>query len=315
MAQNKARFLLIGGSGFIGLNLAKYLAQQGHQVSIAARNAPSQISALQQVAFVSFEAYENKKVLESHYNDQTTVVYLLPVNTSPNQFNPKADFFADVTIFHALLTRFHISPPKRFVFISSGGGIYGNRQEYSPIRETDETKPVSYNGYKKLLMEKTLEFLHHSHSYEYVIVRPANPYGPGQKAFKGQGLIATAMGCCLQKRKLTLLGRDIVRDYIHIDDLTNAIASICTGQSRHQIYNIGSGSGVSNATIIDSIAHLAEESKLTLDIEWAPARPEDANYNVLNTERLLADFGWAPRVPFEHGIRATWQALIDGAQS
>lgn len=94
----------------------------------------------------------------------------------------------------------HHTKLRRFMVVSSGGTVYGHATQL-PISEYAQTEPVSPYGITKLTIERYALMYHRLHDLPVVLVRPANAYGLGQQAFKGQGFIATAIGSILQGKQ------------------------------------------------------------------------------------------------------------------
>jgi len=130
-------------------------------------------------------------------------------------------------------------PLKKFVWISSGGTVYG-RTSTGLIPETRPTLPLSPYGITKLAIEKYAHIYFESKGLPIVCVRPANAFGEGQRTYSGQGFIATAIASVLDGRELTLFGEQgTIRDYLHVADVATGIVwrRCCTaGRARCTIW-------------------------------------------------------------------------------
>ena len=101
----------------------------------------------------------------------------------------------------------------------SSAAVYGN-QEILPIKEDAETNPISGYGFYKLIFEKMLYVYKYQHKLEFKVIRLSNPYGPGQKLYGSQGIIAIMIGKLLKNEKIVINGDGTsLRDFIYIDDL------------------------------------------------------------------------------------------------
>src|SRR3546814_19751353 len=80
---------------------------------------------------------------------------------------------------------------RQFIFMSSGGTVYGN-PSVLPATEDAPLLPISYHGAAKSAAEHFLHAFAHS-SFPVTILRPANIYGPGQEGPSGFGLIKTIL--------------------------------------------------------------------------------------------------------------------------
>src|SRR5690606_29266876 len=113
---------------------------------------------------------------------------------------------------------------RRFVFLSSGGSVYGPVPGDRTIPETHPTNPISSHGVTKLMMEHFIRLHSHLDDLEHVILRVANPYGPGQIVKTGQGLIPALLQRHAKGLPVTVYGDgSAARDYVYIDDVVDAI--------------------------------------------------------------------------------------------
>jgi len=94
----------------------------------------------------------------------------------------------------------------------------------------------------------------------------------------------------------------VIRDYIFIDDVVDALVAAASDQSEGRIFNVGSGVGRSVREIIAAI-ELALGKKL--DIIWKPARAADVPASVVAIERARELMGWMPKTPLDGGLAQT----------
>ena len=195
---------------------------------------------------------------------------------------------------------------KKFVWISSGGTVYG-RTSAERIAETHPTLPLSPYGITKLAIEKYAHMYFESKGLPIVCVRPANAFGEGQRTYSGQGFIATAIASILDGRELTLFGEQgTIRDYLHIADLAAGIVAALLQGRPGEVYNLGSSEGLTNRQVLDYLAPLAAEAGHTVTIRVLPARPFDVPANVLDCMKLRTETGWQPLLSFEQALTQTW---------
>jgi UDP-glucose 4-epimerase len=239
------------------------------------------------------------------------IVYLVYATQPKTSFeDPLLDLQANVPVAVDLLQ--HLvgsSSLQRFVFVSSGGTVYGP-VEHCPISENAENHPISPYGITKLTIEKYAMMYWRVHGVPVQIVRPGNPYGPGQRPFSGQGFIATAIGSVLQGRQVPIFGGGkTVRDYLYIDDLAKGIVSVMDKGRVGEIYNIGSGVGLSNMQVLECLRRVAERRGYAFALENFPARGFDVPENVLDIKKLSSQTGWLPAITFTDGLERTWDAI------
>ncbi len=202
-------------------------------------------------------------------------------------------------------------PIQKFVWVSSGGTVYGNTA-VSPIGEEVPTHPVSPYGITKLAIEKYARMYFEIAGLPIVCVRPSNAYGEGQKPFTGQGFISTAIATILNGDPITLFGeKGTTRDYIHVTDLAAGIISVLENGATGQVYNIATGVGHNNRQVIDLLSEFAKEHGLQIQLNIQPSRKFDVTSNVLSYNKLKEATGWKPQIKFEQGLERTWKWFVN----
>ncbi|MDK9701969.1 MAG: NAD-dependent epimerase/dehydratase family protein [Sulfuritalea sp.] len=202
----------------------------------------------------------------------------------------------------------------RIVFISSGGTVYGPCDQI-PTPESTPTNPITAYGVAKLAIEKYLAVYRHQHGLDYRILRVANPFGPYQTAYKGQGVIAAVMASALHDTSLQIWGDGgVVRDYVYVNDVVEAIIKTIghTGDSR--VFNIGSGIGHDVLQVVRAVEKLSGK---TLQLEFRPARPVDVPVSILDSSLATRELGWRCATSFEAGLTITleWARAFEAKQA
>jgi len=193
---------------------------------------------------------------------------------------------------------------RRLVFLSSGGTVYGLPNAV-PTPETAPTDPIGAYGVGKLAIEKYLAVYRHLHGLDYRILRVTNPYGPFQVPIKNQGLIAAIVSKALRGETNEIWGDgSVIRDYIFIDDVVEALVAAASDRSEGRIFNIGSGQGRSVRAAIAAIEGALGKK---LDINWKQGRAADVPASVVAIERARDLMGWAPKTSLEAGLAETIQ--------
>lgn len=174
----------------------------------------------------------------------------------------------------------------KFVYFSSGGTVYGNRNEMKPFVEKDEQRPISYYGWSKQMMENSILFKNRTEKLKYLILRPSNPYGHGQNIHGKQGVVAVAIGRILQDNPVDVWGDgSAIRDYIYIDDLAKIFFQLIDKGVENVAVNLGSGRGYS---VNDVLAFLKIIPGKDFKINYVDARPVDVSNVVLDTSQMLS---------------------------
>lgn len=176
----------------------------------------------------------------------------------------------------------------RILFMSSGGGIYGDSEKYLHD-EDDPLHPKSPHAITKLASEHYLEYFCNLADIDYTICRITNPYGPGQAVRSGFGLIPNLISELKKGIRPKLYGYgELERDYIYIDVLVEMLYTLLTNKPRHHIYNLGSGILRSNLEVFHIIsAKLKTQLKPTL----VEPRVFDVKKSGVSMHRYFEEFG------------------------
>jgi UDP-glucose 4-epimerase len=311
MTTRQLSCVVLGGGGFIGINLCRRLASSGHRVRAFGRRCLFK-DALDGIEWYQGD-FSNVTSVAAGVQNYDVVFHLIH-DATPQSANLDmiGDLRRNVGAALALLDICRNLGTKRVVFVSSGGTIYGPTAQL-PIAETAPTDPITAYGVGKLAIEKYLAMYQRLFGLDYRILRVANPFGPYQVPLKNQGIVATLISRAMKGEAIEIWGDgSIVRDYIYIDDVAAALERAMMDESDQRIFNIGSGRGRSLLQVIDEVESLFGTK---LKIEWRSDRPIDVPASVLAIERARSVLGWEPRADFRGGLQKTriwWEAMLAG---
>ena len=188
---------------------------------------------------------------------------------------------------------------KNFIFLSSGGTVYGKINR--PAEETDAPQPINAHGLMKYLIEKYIEIHAQLYGLNYTIVRASNPYGRKVVGGIKQGVIDVLLKKTTDNQLIEIWGDGkVVRDYFHIDDLTALLVKIIKKPALNQTINVGSGHGISINNLLKIIKKITGKK---LKIKYLPGRGFDLPYNILNINKAKKLYGWRPKIGLEDGIK------------
>jgi UDP-glucose 4-epimerase len=192
----------------------------------------------------------------------------------------------------------------KFVFISSGGTVYGI-PESIPIPEVHALAPISNYGLSKLTTEKLLHLYHYSNQLNYTVLRVSNAYGERQNFYKNQGVIGVWLRNICEKKDIEIWGDgSVVRDYVYVEDVATAIANALQEVNGASIYNIGGGEGVSLNEILSVIR---EVTGVAFTVNYKPARRFDVPINILDITQAKSKIGFVPSTSIQEGVSRTWK--------
>ena len=298
--------LVLGAGGFIGTNLCRALLSRGARVHGYGRSRPFADAAEGMLWTTgSFAEHEDLARLV----EGSDYVFHLIGGSLPetSNKNPAANISANILGSVNLLEVCRQSGVRRVLFVSSGGTVYGITGS-TPVLETAPTEPISAYGINKLTIEKYLSLYRYLYDLDFVVLRLANPYGPFQTAHRRQGVIAAMVQKALCGEALEIWGDGtVVRDFLHVQDVVEAMMAALLYDGRERVFNVGSGTGRS---VNDIAADLERLVGAPLQRRFRAARRADVPVNVLDIGLIRRETGWAPRIAWEAGLRDTmsWMA-------
>jgi UDP-glucose 4-epimerase len=301
MSGDKLSCVVLGGGGFIGINLCRRLAAAGHRVRAFGRRClfPDD---LHEVEWYQGD-FTNSSTLAGAIETFEIVFHLVHA-TLPQSANHDmaGDLRSNVIPSLELLELCRKLGVRRIVFTSSGGTIYGAARQF-PTPETAPTEPITAYGISKLAIEKYLALYEYLYGLSFRVLRVANPFGPFQIALKNQGIIAAAAARAINDEPMEIWGDgSVVRDFVFIDDVVDALVIAAMDQGSERIFNIGSGRGTSLREVFGAMERLLGTE---LKLHWKSGRAADVPISVVAIDRARASLGWRPNVPFEIGLSKT----------
>lgn len=301
--------VVLGGAGFLGSHVVEALVSEGIPVRVFDRENVD-LRNLQGVAgrweflggdFQS-EADQQKAVAGA------SVVYHLISTTIPASSHRDPVFDVETNLLPTVrfLGLASESGVRKVVYVSSGGTVYG-RPDTIPTPEDHPTRPLVAYGVVKLAAEKYLDLFQRLHGLPYAVTRLSNPYGPRQNPRGAQGAATVFLGRVRDGKPIVLWGDgEVTRDYIYVTDAVEGILAAARHRGEGEVFNIGSGEGVSLNALVERIRALAGRE---IVVEHLPPRAFDLPVNVLDTAKARRLLGWSPRVPLAEGLRRTWDWL------
>lgn len=307
------KILITGGAGFIGKALTAHLLQASHHVTVLNR-AGARLEGLQQ-QFPGLPCIagllSDEPMVRLALADASTVIHLAHSSIPANvQADPQGDLATNLPALCKLMELARQHKVCRFIFVSSGGTVYGQAQ-YLPITEDHPTVPISAYGASKLAMEHYVRLLGSEYGLETIIVRLANPYGPGKLPGTKQGVIPEFIRSMRANEPIEIWGDGrAIRDYIHLDEVCTVLMRALEQPlpAQNFIFNLGTGIGTS---LNELIAHLESILGRKARIIYRPGRTIDVSANVLSIARLREWIGFESQIDLNAGLKRMVAALGD----
>ena len=300
------KILVLGGNGFLGRNLCKYLADCGEKVYSFDMSMPE--TADERIEYLAGDFFDDYTLEETVKG--MDVIYHAICTLNPGNSNEKCILgYERDFVQTAKLCSYLKDTECRMIFFSSGGTVYGN-QEVQPITEDAVPVPINHYGNLKLCIENTMRTFNFQMKKNMLIARISNPYGPGQDYHKGVGFIDAAIKHTIAGETIEIWGDgNVVRDYIYIDDLCRMLYALIEYHGDIEVFNLSSNTGVSQNDIVDILKQIDPAVK----VAYKPGRSVDAKKIILDNSRIrsICDF---EMVSIEEGIRRYYDYIKQGTK-
>ena len=297
--MKKITSIVTGGAGFIGSNLVDRLVKEGHKVIVLdnfvsgkRRNLSHHLK--KNVKIIKLDISYKKKI-DKYFKDVSYVFHLAGLaEIAPSFKDPKKYFINNVVGTLNVLEAAKKVKVKKFIYAASSS-CYGSPKKIptSEIEKIDTHHPYAFT---KFLGEEAVIRYAKFFRMPNISCRFFNVYGPRLNTTGQYGAVFSNFLTQKKKKKpLTIVGSGKqTRDFIYVDDLTNAFIKLAKSNLKNKIYNLGSG----KETSINKIASIISEKKI-----FIPKRPGDPDRSCANISKIKKDINWKPRITINEGIR------------
>jgi len=187
----------------------------------------------------------------------------------------------------------------------------GSQAEYGPCnRRVDEqqaTNPTTLYGASKLAAGWLARGVSARLGLRCAWVRLFSAYGPGDDP---SWLIPSLILALAEGRRPALTRCEQLWDYIHVDDVAEAILAVAGAETAEGVFNLGSGRARPLREIVLRVRDLIDPS-LPLGFGELPYRPDQVMHLEANIDRLQQATGWQPRVEWETGLKQTVEWFLE----
>lgn len=253
--------LLLGGYGFIGANIMKYMdtAFTDEYRVVVFDRFPRHLDNIHFDCAVKTYAgdFSDEYLMERVFTENRIDVVIhslsasVPSSSKDNAFDLQFNVIPTISLLNTM-TKHGVD---KIVFISSGGAIYGDHYVDKKGHLEDEVLfPKSAYGVSKLVIEKYLYLYQVQYGIKSLVLRLSNPYGPYHYSQK-QGIINIALESALKGELFEIWGDgNGKKDYIYIGDFCKILLNLIEQDWRaYRVFNVGSGELLSVNQIVESI--------------------------------------------------------------
>jgi CDP-paratose 2-epimerase len=309
------RILITGGAGFLGVNAALRMIDDGWRVTVldnlsrpgTERNLRWLINEHPaEITFIK-EDVRNASALNEHVKNQDAILHLAgQVAVTTSLMDPVTDFDVNAggTLNLLEAARKH-NPDVPFVFASTNK-VYGKLEDNNVACK--ESQPVDFHspyGCSKGAADQYVRDYARCFHMNTVVLRQSCIYGAHLYGTEDQGWVAHFVHSILNKRPLTIYGDGTqVRDLLDARDLSALYATVIAkiDKARGEIYNVGGGPP-NQRNLIEVIDQIGDLTRTRPSYTFADWREGDQTFYVSDISKAKQDLGWEPTVQFDLGLK------------
>jgi nucleoside-diphosphate-sugar epimerase len=304
--------LVIGGLGFIGINLTRRLLHLGASVTLL---TPSRERHTDEAALLetSGPRLVEGDVRDSHLMARVVsgqqVIFNLSGQSGAvrSMEDPWTDLDVNLRGNLVLLEAIRDGNPDATLVLAGSRLQYG-RPAHIPAAEDDRREPLCLHAIHKQTAEEYVRLYARLFGLRSSVARITNPFGPGQPPGRtSYGVINRLIHLAIEDRPLTLYGDGLqLRDYVFVDDVVEALLMLGNRENGDgRVYNVGSGTGTSMLDAARLIIDIAGSGSIQ-HVPWPPlAEQIETGDFVADISRIREEVGWTPRVALRDGIERT----------
>jgi len=301
------KILVTGGAGCIGSNLSRKLSTLNAEEVIILDNLSSayewNIPKADNISFIKGDILDDETLKRVFKQKPHYVFHLAAHFANQNSVdNPKTDLMVNGMGILKVLQYVHLTNLKRFVYSSSGCGVYGLDSKM-PFKEHDISISL-HTPYQitKLLGELYTNYFHNLYDLPIVNARFFNVFGPGEVPGKYRNVIPNFIYWAMNGKALPITGDGSeTRDWTYVDDIVNGLLAMgIRKEAIGEAINLGSATEtevIEMANIINDLTNNEAGIKYTERRNW------DVKHRLLSSIDKAKDLlGYKPQTEFGDGV-------------
>ncbi|HLO83885.1 MAG TPA: NAD-dependent epimerase/dehydratase family protein [Nostocaceae cyanobacterium] len=307
------KILITGVAGFIGSHLAEILLKKGYQV-IGVDNfngyyepgfQQNNIAPFKDLPEFQLVRYDIQFANWQNLLKDVEIIYHQAAQTGVRTSWGKGfSIYSErnINATQILLEAAKDAPKlKRFIFASTAS-VYGET-EILPTNEEVCPQPVSPYGITKLAAERLCQLYFQNFGIPIVILRYFTVYGPRQRADMAFHKFFKAI---LENEAISIYGDGRqTRDFTFVSDITAAnLAAAVTPNVVGEIFNIGSGSRVGLAEVLETITEIVGKP---VKKNYIATANDDARHTAADISKARQILGYQPQISLKEGLIKEWE--------
>ncbi len=304
--------LVTGGTGFVGSNIVKALAERGHEVvsfDIVAPNALVENYLkpwAAQVTFLQGDMLSEADLEPLAAHGVSKIVHAgVFTGVLPEVEAARSRSIVDINVMATtnlleLASRLSV---ERFLYVSSGS-VYGEGHvPDGTLHEDSPLRPRSLYAVTKYTSELLTRRYGELHGFQAVSVRLGGPYGPMERVTghrANQSLLKDWTGRLVRDEPIEVSDRTLRRSYTYVPDIAAGICAVLDAPSlSHDVYNNSSAANNSLEEMIEILRDIRPE----LRVVDSPSFDVPGSAYRLDVTRLRQDLGFTARFDLASGLQ------------
>ena len=287
------KYVVTGGSGFIGSHITKKLVECGDIVTVIDNMNTGKKKNLElvidKINFVKGDILDTD-LLEDITKDADGVFHQAALASVQDSFD-EPDKYHNVNV-NGTENILKLSKKYGFkVVYASSSSVYGNPIRI-PIKESDEKNPINPYAETKLKKEE-LAIKYSKIGVSVIGLRYFNVFGNGQSK-EYAGVLKLFLECIRDKLPPKINGDGTqFRDFVHVSDVVDANIMSMNSDITHEFFNVGTNTTI---TILDLAKTIIEYSGLNIEPIFGPALDGDVHQTKANIDLIKKKIGWEPSI-------------------
>ncbi len=306
------RALITGAGGFVGIHLARHLAEREIAVTGIVRSRDGLPPGCQTLRC---DLTHRQRLAEAVNAARPDRVYHLAALSRPDlSWRNPVDFYRVNVLgtIHLLDAIRKLDHPCRTLVVSSGA-VYGARRDNRPLFESDSTEARDPYASSKILMEAVAFDYFRVFAIPIVVARPFNHCGPGQR----RGFVvadfcsqAALIEQGKQKGPLQTGDLNVVRDFLDVRDVARAYCGLMDKGEPGEAYNVCSGKAVPLSSLLETVR---ENARVAFRINSKEGSAASSDVRIGNGGKLARTIRFERRYDLSETIGETldfWRAAV-----
>jgi nucleoside-diphosphate-sugar epimerase len=302
------RYLVTGGAGFIGSNIVDELVRRGQEVVVLddlSEGKEENLGASRAKIEFRRGSITDLATVQTACQGVDFVIHLAARTSVPRSVKDPLETNAvniDGTLKALVAAR--DAKVKRFVYAASSSA-YGESPSL-PKNEKMQPEPISPYGVTKYVGELYAQVFGRVYGLENVAVRYFNVFGPRQDpTSQYSGVLSRFMLAILRGESPVIFGDgEQSRDFTYIDNVVDETLRACEAlEASGMVFNGGTGERITLNEVLKLLEKITDK---TIRAKYDPPRAGDIRDSQADISLARTFLGYEPRVPFEEGLRRTW---------